>query len=143
MTVATIDMEAEELGLGVSDKYVAQSVVNDPNLRDLMGNFDHQRFNTMLQRLEMTENMYIAERRATILRQQLVEATQKGAVAPTTLTNAIFKYQDELRSAAYVVLPKSLGGDIKDPDAKTLEAYYKSQAARFTDPETRTSRLSR
>lgn len=136
IAVAAIDEEARLLGLEVSEKDVAQAVVNDPELR--VGNsFDRVAFNTMLQRMEMSEKMFLAERRSQMVREQLFSAVQNGVTPPRVLTDAIFKYQDELRTAAYVILPETAAGTIADPDEKALEEYYKAQSARFTVPETR------
>jgi len=136
IAVASIDEEARKLGLDVSETRVAESIVNDPQLQ-VGGVFNRQVFNTYLQQTEMNEKTFLAAKRKEMVREQLFGAIQEGATLPQTLADAIFKYQDELRSAAYVILPKTAAGDIKDPDEKTLDDYYKTQNARFTIPETR------
>jgi peptidyl-prolyl cis-trans isomerase D len=137
IAIAAFDAEADELGLEISDKVVAEDITSDPNLRGAFGRFDRDAFNNILQRIGMNEQAFIADRRAFMVRKQLFDVAQKGTVVSKTVMNAIFKYQDEIRAIDYVTLSDDAAGPIADPDANTLDAYYRTQAQRFTNPETR------
>jgi peptidyl-prolyl cis-trans isomerase D len=56
---------------------------------------------------------------------------------PRVMQEAFARFQDETRSIAYVTLTDHLVGDIADPDAATLQAFYEERKGEFRRPEFR------
>ncbi len=137
IALSALDSGANDMGLAVSDKEVAENIASDPSLQSSFGKFDRQAFDQALARTGISEKTFLVDRRKYMVRQQLNDVMQLGVGVPATLVDAVSTYQQETRVASYMILPPEVVGKIADPDEKTLEAYHQKAAIHFTLPETR------
>lgn len=141
MANATLQEQAKRLNLAVPDADVARSIVEDPTFRDARGQFDQIRFQRVLSASGMNEPMYVALQRNLLLRRQIIEGVAGGVQVPAALSEAVFKHQNERRSASYVILPGSDGASIAAPDDATLQAFFEERKGVFQAPERRSFTL--
>ncbi|MEQ8327536.1 MAG: SurA N-terminal domain-containing protein [Parvibaculum sp.] len=135
--VATLDDAAEELGLTVGDETVGIDIMTDPNLQGAFGRFDRELFRQLLRQNGIPEERFVEQRRKGMVRRQLTDAITAGIPAPETMIDVVLRFQQETRTAGYVILPPSLVGDIEDPDEEAVQSFYEAGASAFTLPETR------
>lgn len=135
--VATLDGAAHDLGLAVGDEAVGRDIMTDPNLTGTFGRFDRDLFRQMLAQNGIPEDRFVEQRRKGMARTQLTDAILAGVAAPEAMVDIILQFQQETRTAGYIILPPSLVGEIEDPDEETLKAFYEAGASAFTLPETR------
>ncbi|MBI1261791.1 MAG: hypothetical protein GC184_08700 [Rhizobiales bacterium] len=135
--LATLDEASHNMGLAVGDVALAHDIMTDPNLIGPFGKFDKDSFLTALSRNGISEKSFMDDRRNYLMRSQLIDSIQAGVPVPNAMAEVINEFQGETRNARYVLLPPEIVGTIADPEEKTIEAYYKQAAIRFTLPETR------
>jgi peptidyl-prolyl cis-trans isomerase D len=135
--VATLDDAAEELGLTVGDEAVGTDIMTDTNLQGAFGRFDRELFRQLLRQNGIPEERFIEQRRKGMVRRQLTDAITAGIPAPETMIDVVLRFQQETRTAGYIILPPSLVGEIEDPDEETVQSFYEAGASAFTLPETR------
>lgn len=135
---AALDNYVRDRGIIASDAQVAETVRSIEAFRGPSGQFDFQQFMNTLQTASYTsEQEFTAEVRADLARNQLVGATQSFFALPGEYILPLFLHVNEKRAADYVVVPASAAGEIAPPDDKTLAAFVKENAARFSTPEYR------
>ncbi|PLX39406.1 MAG: peptidylprolyl isomerase [Hyphomicrobiales bacterium] len=134
---ATLDEEARNRGLGISDETLARQIQNDPALQNGSGRFDRNMFRQLLANNDMNEDFYVRQRRGAEMRQQLSDAVTGGLEIPTAYLEAMNRYMDEERVASYIVLGPEQLGDIADPSDDELKAYFEKNTVRFRAPEYR------
>ena len=137
ISLAALDGAARDLGLAVGDEAVGQAILTDPNLQGGFGRFDRELFRQTLRANGISEERFVEQRRKAMARDQLITSLTQGVAAPDALVRVVANYQEETRTAGYIILPPSLAGEIEDPDAETLQSFYEAGAAAFTLPETR------
>ena len=137
MSNAALDDRAQSMGLAISDKQIAKSILADPSFAGPGGGFDRARFNAVLRDNNFTEASFIREQRGTYLRQELVGALIGGLEAPMAAVDALHRYEDETRSLDSVALPASAAGPTPVPDEAALRAYYDGHRQAFAAPQYR------
>ena len=137
ITEAALDQKARDLGLGVSNELVAKTITEDPNFQGPSGRFERSRFEEVLFSNSLNEAAYVREQRAVIARLQLAEAVTGALPVPLAMREAVHRYGAERRSAAYVVLPAGLAGDIAAPTDEQLKAFFEERKSAFRAPEYR------
>jgi peptidyl-prolyl cis-trans isomerase D len=134
---AGLDQRAHQMGLGLSDEVIAQHIESDAHLHDVHGNFDRDRFQTILQNMGYSEQRYIAEQRQSVLRGQIVDSISGGITPPQAWLDAINQFQNEQRSIAYVSLGPAQAGDIPAPTDEELGKYFDERKILFRAPDYR------
>ena len=137
VTEATLDERARSLGLDVSDQLVARSVVENPAFQNQSGQFDRNLFDNLLRNLNMTEQRYVAEQRAALARQQLVEALASDIVVPVAAQAAVHRYGSERRAAEYIILDEAAIEAVSAPGEEELAQYFQENITRYRAPEYR------
>ncbi|MBC8049798.1 MAG: SurA N-terminal domain-containing protein [Chitinophagales bacterium] len=132
-----LDQHAARLRLGVTDEVVAEGIRREQGFQDLSGNFSRARFDDVLRDNNLTESAYVADERRQSVRGQLLETITTPAQAPQVLIDAVNRYQNETRVIKFFALPESSAGEIAQPDAGQVSAYYDANKAKFTLPEYR------
>jgi peptidyl-prolyl cis-trans isomerase D len=135
---ATFEEAAKRLKLGVPQANIADTIMNDENFRGPAGQFDPNRFDQLLRSNGFSEATYVETQRRFMLRRQILDGLVSGVGSPDVLTEAVFRHQNERRSASYVVLPGSDGADIATPDEAVLKAFFEERKGTFQAPELRT-----
>jgi peptidyl-prolyl cis-trans isomerase D len=134
---AAIDTHAHALDLGISDAALLAEIMNDPNFKDVSGNFSPAAFQQALHSIGMTEQGYLASLRERNLRRQILSTIGKAANSPALLVEALNRFNGETRTLRYVLVPASVAGAISEPSEEDLKHYYENHESKFTQPEFR------
>jgi peptidyl-prolyl cis-trans isomerase D len=137
MSNAALDDRTQSLGLAISDRQIAKSILADPSFAGPGGSFDRARFNEVLRDNNFTEATFIREQRGTYLRQELVGALIGGLEPPMAAVDALHRYEDETRSLDTLALPASAAGPTPVPDDAALHSYFDAHKSAFTAPQYR------
>jgi peptidyl-prolyl cis-trans isomerase D len=133
------DIEAA-LHITVPDAALRQTIQSIPAFQTA-GAFDNAKFNQVLLQNNFTPARFIAEEKADMANQQLVTAIAAGAAAPTALTNQIFSFVAQARSAETVDISTAAQIAPPPPSAATLLRYWKNHPKKYTAPEFRTVKI--
>ena len=112
-------MRRRTLGLGISNKTLANQIADDPTFKGPTGTFDRSTFNQILQQAGFTEAQYIAELRANYIRQQIANGLAGGTKVPDAYMQALHEYQSETRKISYVIVTAAMAGDPGEPTDTT------------------------
>lgn len=134
---AALDEEARRMGLGQSEAEAMRAVYSDPNFKGLNGQFDPQRFQSVIRQFGYSEQRYLAEQRRVGLRRQIAGTISAGLEPPKALIDALTRYQNEQRSIEYIKLDAAQAGQIDQPSPETLAAYFDDHKTQFRAPEYR------
>jgi peptidyl-prolyl cis-trans isomerase D len=132
-----LDERARALGLALSDAEVAKLIANDPAFRGPNGEFNRFLFEQIIRNAGYTEARFVAEQRRQALRRELAGTIAAGLQAPKPLVEALNRYQNEQRSIEYVLLDRTLAGDIPSPPPDVLAKYFDERKILFRTPEYR------
>jgi peptidyl-prolyl cis-trans isomerase D len=141
VTELVLDQTARDMRLGVSDETIRDLILQDSNFRDASGQFSPARFNELLRSNGFTEQAYVREQRATILRQQLAEMVVGAVGAPGALQELGHRLRNERRSITFARVPASAAGEIAAPTEAQLKTFFDERKAAFRAPEFRTANL--
>jgi peptidyl-prolyl cis-trans isomerase D len=133
----TLNEQAKQLRLGLSDNEIAERIKADPNFRGPDGKFSASRFAEIIRQAGFNEQRYVAEQRNVMLRRQIAKTVSGELKVPQTMLAAIDRYQHEKRAIDYIALTAAQAGDIPAPSADDLSKYYESHKILFRAPEYR------
>jgi peptidyl-prolyl cis-trans isomerase D len=134
---AALDEEARRLGLGQSDEQIRQVIMNDPNFKGVGGNFDANRFQSVIRNFGYTEQRYVAEQRKVSLRRQITGTIAAGLEPPKAMIDVLTRFQNEQRSIEFIRLDAAQAGTIDAPSPEALAAYFEDHKVQFRAPEYR------
>ena len=134
---ATLDSQAQKLGLAISDKDIAQRLLTEPEFAGPTGKFDAGKFSQLLQDNGYSEQSFVRVQRGSYLRQEISDALTGDMTVPDAALDAIHRFRDETRSVEYFELPASAAGEPPAPDDAALQAFYDSRKESFRAPEYR------
>lgn len=137
IAVISLDEAASDIGLAIGDEAVGIDIVNDPNLQGAFGRFDRDLFRQLLRQNGIPEERFIDQRRKGMQRAQLSGVIEAGIPTPDVLTRTVLNFQEETRTAGYIILPPSLVTEIPAPSEEDIASLYEAGASAFTLPETR------
>jgi peptidyl-prolyl cis-trans isomerase D len=137
VTEATLDERARSLGLNVSDQLVIRSIADNPSFQNQAGQFDRNQFNNMLRNINMSEQGFVAEQRAVLARQQLVDALASDVVVPLAAQIAVHRYGAERRAAEFIVIGEAAIEAVPAPGEEELAQYFQENLTRYRAPEYR------
>lgn len=141
ITESVLDQTARSMRLAVSDDTIRNLIFEDPTFRDASGNFSAARFNELLRSNGFTEQAYVREQRATILRQQIGEMVVGAVLAPVALQELGHRLRNERRDVTLARLPPAFAGEIGAPTEAQLKTFYDERKGAFRAPERRTADL--
>jgi len=132
-----LDEEARKMRLGLSDKSIAERIMNDPNFKGLNGQFDRGRFEQIIRNAGFSEQRYVAEQRNVLLRRQIAQSVSGDLPVPQAMLDAVNHFQNERRSIEYIQLGTAQAGDIPQPTDDELAKYFEARKVTFRAPEYR------
>ncbi|MGH6790172.1 MAG: SurA N-terminal domain-containing protein [Pseudolabrys sp.] len=132
-----LDEQARKLKLGLSDAEIATRITNDPNFKNVTGQFDRTRFEQMIRQAGFTEGRYVNEQRQVMLRKQIADAITGEMKVPATALQAVNQYQNEKRTIDYLALGPAQAGDVPKPTPEELAKYFDERKVLFRAPEYR------
>lgn len=134
---SALDEQARRLRLGQSQDETMRAIYNDPNFKGLNGQFEAQRFQSVIRQFGYSEARYLAEQRRVGLRRQIAGTVGAGLEPPKTLIEALVRFQNEQRSIEYITLAAAQAGTIEPPSPEALATYFEDHKAQFRAPEYR------
>lgn len=137
MGEVALDEWGRRLGLGITDAEVARLIRTFPAFQGADGQFDHALFLARIRNAGYTEPRFVSEQRRLMIRSHLTETVGGVTVTPKTFLDAVNSYQNEQRSADYVVLGPAQAGEIPAPSAEELASYFEARKTLFRAPEYR------
>jgi peptidyl-prolyl cis-trans isomerase D len=132
-----LDERARALRLGLSDAEIARRITSQPSFQTPTGQFDAVRFQAVIRQAGYTEQRFVAEQRRTTARNQLSGTVTAGPLVPQAAIEAMDRYQNEQRSAEYVLLGHAQAGDVPAPTPEVLAQYFEQRKILFRAPEYR------
>ena len=133
----TYDAAAGWLGMGVSDRRIAQAVREEELFRDQSGTFSRSRFDFVLRNSGISEAQYVADLRRDMLRREIINSLAFTTGAPSVLEKKLHLYRNEKRVATMIVIAVDDALDVGAPDGGTVAQIREDQAERYTAPERR------
>ena len=134
---ALIEEEAESLGVSVADIMVRNEILDQSVFAGENGEFDRERYELTLRRNNLSPEIYEDRIRAGIRSDQLIRTVAGNRQAPRALSDALYRYRNEIRSARIAIIPSDASYDISAPGEAEIDRYYNEHTARFTAPEYR------
>ncbi len=137
VTQATLDETARNFGLGLSNEVLAKDIAEDPAFRGPAGGFDRLFFTQVLRNNSISEDQYVRDRHAALMRYQVSEALVGATGAPDPYLRALHEYRSEERSIDYLLLTAAAAGEVGEPGDTDLSAYFEENKAQWRAPEYR------
>lgn len=134
---AAIESHANDLGLMLSDKTIADGVQNDPDFQGDDGKFSRPGFDNLLNQLNLSEKAFINLRRKDELKTQIIGAMVQGQVVPQPLVDALHAYQQEKRVIEWIKIDADTVASVTEPDDTKLKELYETDKAKYMSPEFR------
>ncbi len=132
-----LNLEAQNLGLTVSDEQVKNQIHSMKVFQDDKGFFNKTLFANVIHSVGLSEDAFVKEIRQELIRAQLMDAIQVGVVLPESMVKPLFEAQYQHRQASLVVVsPKEIAPPALPSDA-TLEEFYNQHKNAFKTPELR------
>lgn len=132
-----VDVEVENLGIGVSDGYVAREIKSQDIFKDQKGAFSKDTFLARIRQLGYrNERDYVDARKAEIARQWLISALSGGATAPAVATDPLYRWEQQTRTGSGVVI-NYRDMKVKDPSEDELRNFFGENRGRFKISEAR------
>lgn len=137
ITEAVMAEEARRMGLSVSDELVARAIMENPTFKGADGQFNRALFDQALRNAGLGEAGFVQEQRTAMTRLHLAEALAGDVTVPAAAKEALNRYTNERRSAAYLMLTSALAGDIPAPTNEQLQSFYEERKSTYRAPEYR------
>lgn len=132
---AAVEAHADQLGLALSDKALAEGIQTDPNFQT-NGKFDRQGFEGLLRQIGLTEQGFLELRRKDELRGAIIGALLKSQTVPKPLFDLMHAYNQEKRVIEWIKIdPDAV--TVAEPDEATLKKRYEDDKAKYMTPEYR------
>ena len=134
---AAIDHQAKRMGLAVSVDAVRQQIWQIKAFQGANGKFDPTVFKEVLDENNLNEADFIAAAQKQLLEAELLDSLESGAGSSALLTNLIFGYEAQARTANVVVIRRADQPQPPDPTDLQLQRYYDNNLSLFATPEYR------
>ncbi len=135
---ASIDNEAQEIGLSVGDEELATQIAAIPAFQGPDGRFDREAYRFALSNTGLSEAEFEEGLRAEAARTLLQAAVLSGNAMPAGYLDVLLAFAGETRSFDWVAfLPSSLTTGLPVPGDSDLRAFYDENIADYTLPERR------
>jgi peptidyl-prolyl cis-trans isomerase D len=134
---AGLDERVRQMRLGISDAEISRRIVTNPSFQNAEGHFDRAKFEDALRNIGFNEQRFIADRRSTALRREIIDSVAGDIAVPTAWLAAINQFQNQERSIAYAALGPAQAGDIAQPTDEQLAKYFDARKILFRAPEYR------
>jgi peptidyl-prolyl cis-trans isomerase D len=132
-----IDIHADALNLGISEKAIVESIHDEAAFQGDDGKFNAQRFQQVLRQVGLTEPTFVAMQRREIIKNQILGTLIEAPYAPRALVEAMHHFRNDERVLKYFLLPPEAAGTIDAPTEEKLKAYYEEHKRSFMAPEFR------
>ncbi|NYS23546.1 SurA N-terminal domain-containing protein [Rhodobacteraceae bacterium 2376] len=133
---ATLDNEADTLGVSVSDSIVQQEILAISAFQGLDGNFDRESYRFALQSAGLSETQFEEQLRADAARGLLQTAVVAGVTAPAAQAELLLEFAGEQRDFTVVTLGRfDLDAPLPTASDAILRQFHQDNIDQFTLPE--------
>ncbi len=132
-----VEGAADDLGVIVTDEQLRNDVRNMDAFNDETGNFSQRVFGEVLAQNNLTEAAFLEMMRGELRQRALLQPVALGGAAPGFLTDSLFTYRNEARSADTLLVPTKAIAITETPSDADLKALYDQNLASFMRPEYR------
>ncbi len=138
ITRASLDVEADRIGVSVGDAAVAKELSGMKAFHGPSGKFDPETYRFALKGANLNEAEFEGNLRSDLARSILQGAVAGGFTAPATLTDTLYAYAGEKRAFSMVKLDAAdLATQPAAPSDADLQTFYDANVPTFTTPEAR------
>ncbi|MXP09528.1 SurA N-terminal domain-containing protein [Pseudoblastomonas halimionae] len=130
----------EKHGIVISKRLIDSEIASDSNFAGLDGNFSEAAYASALRQIGLSDSMYRARLRQSLVANQLLAPAFIGSAFSENMAVRYAGALRETRKGKVVSLPSALFAPDKDPTKKQLDEFYASNRDRFTIPERRVIR---
>lgn len=131
-----IESAADDLGVVITDDQLRLVIRQADDFKDTTGNFSQITFNEYLSRAGMTEPQFLEFVRQTLRRNAMLRPVA-AARGPGFLTDSLFTYRGEGRSADTLLVSSKVQGAGMKPSDDELKKVYEQNVSTFMRPEFR------
>jgi peptidyl-prolyl cis-trans isomerase D len=133
---AALDLEAKQLGVGLSEEGVRRGITSLEVFQD-KGVFSADKYHRFLQNIGYTAPFFEQEYKGDLVRRQLRGVFEGSGVVSKALLEAYNKFGNEQRTLAYFILAPEAAGAVPAPTEAELQVFYEDRKPQFTTPELR------
>ena len=125
---------ADELGLRISDRQIAQFIQQTPAFqRD--GTFDSEQYQMVLARAGFTPTSYEASLRDDLLGQQLIQSVEGSTLVSEVEVERLLKLENQQREIAFGVVKLEDFLDDTEVDEADVRGFFDANQSSFTSPK--------
>lgn len=133
-----VQVETQSEGLTVPESYLATLIKENKNFAGEDGKFSADQFRRVLSVNNMGEKQYLSLLGRETVSNILLQGAFSGIHVPRAAANLAYRFENEERTADFLLFSTATIKDIADPTAEQLETFYKENTRQFAIPETRT-----
>ena len=137
VTQQAIDDEARRMGLVAPEKAIQDEIRSMGAFKGMDGNFDHREYLQVLSQHSLTPQRFQNEISMDVSKNQILNAVTAGAHPSEMLTNMVFDYLYEGRTADIVLFNYAGHTPPPAPTDAVLQRYADNNVAHYTSPEYR------
>ncbi len=134
-SAAIID-QGKALNLAAGNDLIVKETQLNPAFHDASGKFDPAQFKRVLEANGLSEQMYLAGERESLLRRAITDTVDDDFPASKTLTEAFYRHRNEQRDARYFAI-KTADSEATAPTDTEIKAQYDGNPEAYTAPEYR------
>jgi peptidyl-prolyl cis-trans isomerase D len=134
---AGVDLEADKLGVGLSEAGLRNAIVETSTFQDPPGTFSDKKYQQFLQQIGYNAPYFEHEFRGDLIRRQIRGIFDNSGVISKALIEAFNRYGNEKRTLAYFTLPGEAAGSIDAPSDDALKTFFEDRKSLFMAPEYR------
>ncbi len=140
ITDQLLSLAAHDLGLNLSPKVAAAEAVRDPVFRNPQGQFDKDRFYSLLRSNGFTEKTYFSMIREGITTRFLGDAVSSVSFNSSALVDLLDSYRNEKRVVDVVKIPANVVASAAvEPTDAEIKTFFEKNQQRFATPEYRSA----
>ena len=137
VTQQAIDDEARRMGLVAPEQAIQDEIRSMGAFKGMDGNFDHREYLQVLSQHSLTPQRFQNEISMDVSKNQILNAVTAGAHPSEMLTNMVFDYLYEGRTADIVLFNYAGHTPPPAPTDAVLQRYADNNVAHYTSPEYR------
>ncbi|MBY0355137.1 MAG: SurA N-terminal domain-containing protein [Rickettsiales bacterium] len=139
-----IGLEADRLGIRISDDALAREISRNDDFRNANGDFDKTLFQQALRQSNQNESVYLKQLRSALKEQVLIGVVNGEDIVPKGYSSYLYAIEGEVRSVDLLTLESTDENfSVAKPSEAQIQDFYDSHQARFTAPQYRTLSLIR
>lgn len=137
------NLEAQRLGINISDEAAFLDISNRPELRDAKGNFRKDVWDQFLRRSGVTEKMLINDERQNMMRRMLIDSVTVRQVLPEMAIDSLYRAVAQKRVFDVITIKHDERPLPAAPAEDVLKKFYDDNQAQFAEPERRALTIAR